>query len=80
MDALTLFGSASVTIMLIAYTLERKSRVWILIFAMGCLSSAIYALLAGTIPFAIVESIWTVVAVIRWKNAGNDPPSDQMKG
>jgi len=74
MDPLTIFGFASVTIMLISYALERRSRVWILIFAIACLSSALYAFLAGTLPFTIVETIWAGVALMRWK--GTKPTVD----
>lgn len=69
MDIPTLFGFASVTVMLISYALERRSRSWILVFAIACLSSALYALIAGTLPFAIVETVWSIVALVRWKNA-----------
>lgn len=66
MDSLTLFGFITVTVMLIAYALERRGRIWILIFAIACLFSALYGFLAGTLPFAVVEIIWTVVALRRW--------------
>lgn len=69
MDSLTLFGFISVTIMLIAYALERRGRIWILIFAISCLFSSLYGYLSGTLPFAIIEIIWTVVALHRWWKA-----------
>jgi len=71
MDPLTLFGFISVGIMLLAYALEHRDTVWILVFAIACLSSALYGLLAGTWPFALVESIWTIVALRRWRRATN---------
>lgn len=70
MDSLTLFGFISVATMLLAYTLEKRGRIWILVFALACLSSALYGLLAGTWPFALVESIWAGVAAHRWWKAG----------
>jgi len=69
MDSLTLFGFISVATMLLAYTLERRGRFWILLFALACLSSALYGLLAGTWPFALVESVWAFVALHRWWKA-----------
>ena len=68
MDALTLFGTVTVTIMLISYAFEGKSTWWVLVFASACAASAIYAALAGTVPFMIVESIWSIVALRRWHN------------
>jgi len=66
MDILTLFGFLSVLVMLLSYTLEDRGPGWILLFAAACLASAAYALLAGTLPFAIVETIWAGVALRRW--------------
>jgi len=66
---LTLFGFLSVTTMLVAYALEERGPLWILIFALACLSSGLYGLLAGTWPFAVVESIWAIVAFRRWRRS-----------
>lgn len=66
MDTLTLFGLATVTIMLIAYALESRSHWWIFVFAVSCIASSAYGWLAGTIPFGIIEIIWAGVAFHRW--------------
>jgi hypothetical protein len=66
MDALTAFGAGAVTIMLVSYALEHRSNLWILVFAFACAASAIYAGLAKTWPFMVVESIWSLVALRRW--------------
>ncbi len=66
MDSLTVFGAASVTLMLVAYALEHRSTKWILVFACACAASAVYAALAGTWPFTIVEVVWSGVALRRW--------------
>jgi hypothetical protein len=77
MSALSAYGFASVLLMLLAYSLEEKATVWTLIFAIGCFSSAFYGYLAGTIPFALVEGIWAIVACRKWylkkadRNSGN---------
>jgi len=63
---LTVFGAAAVTLMLVAYALEHRSARWILIFACACAASAIYAALAGTWPFTVVEAVWSGVALRRW--------------
>ena len=66
MDLLTSFGAAAVTVMLVSYALETRSASWILVFALGCAASALYAALAGTWPFAVVETVWSLVALRRW--------------
>ena len=69
MDMLTLYGASAVTVMLIAYALERRSPWWIFIFAIACAGSSLYGFLAGTWPFGVVEGIWAIVALRRWQQA-----------
>ncbi len=57
MDTLTVFGFASISVMLIAYIFETRSTIWHFIFATACVSSSVYRWFAGTIPFGIVEII-----------------------
>jgi hypothetical protein len=66
MTTLTLFGACAVTIMLIAYTLEKRSPWWILLFAVACAASSLYGWLSGTWPFGIIEGIWALIAARRW--------------
>ena len=61
------FGFASVSAMVLFYTLETRSPSYVLPFAASCLSAAAYAALIGSWPFAAVESIWSVVAWRRWR-------------
>ena len=67
MDPLTLFGLASVTAMLIFYTLESRSPWFILAFAAACAMGSVYGFLQGAWPFGAVEAVWAVVAVYRWR-------------
>ncbi|MBI5288682.1 MAG: hypothetical protein HY873_06885 [Chloroflexi bacterium] len=64
---LTLFGFAAVGSMFATYWLEDRSPWFVLVFAMACAASAAYGFLAGTIPFGIVESLWALVAVQRFR-------------
>ena len=64
---LTAFGAAAVTFMVLMYALEPRGSGYILAFAFGCLLSSIYGFLAGTWPFGVVEAIWAVIAVRRWR-------------
>ena len=66
MDALTLFGLFAVTLMLITYALEDRSRWFILAFAGACALGSIYGFLQSAWPFGVVEAIWAGVAVWRW--------------
>jgi hypothetical protein len=66
MDRLTLFGLFAVTLMLVTYALEDRSRWFILAFALACALGSIYGFLQGAWPFGLVEAIWAVVALRRW--------------
>lgn len=70
MSALTLFGAAAVSLMLVSYALEGRAAWWVLVFAFACAASSLYGFLAGTWPFGIVEGIWAVVAARRWYARG----------
>jgi hypothetical protein len=66
LDALTLFGLVAVSLMLLFYTLERRSRWYVLCFAGACLLGSAYGFLQGAWPFGIVEAVWAVVAARRF--------------
>jgi hypothetical protein len=69
MDPLTLFGLFAVAAMLIFYSLESRSRWFILAFAGSCVLGSIYGFLQGAWPFGVVEAIWSGVALRRWWRA-----------
>jgi hypothetical protein len=69
MSPLTAFGLVAVTAMLVCYALERRSRWWILGFAVACWMGSAYGFLQGAWPFGIVEAIWGVVAVVRFRSS-----------
>ncbi len=64
------FGCLSVSAMVLFYALESRAPWYILAFAASCLSSAAYAVLIESWPFAFVESIWAAVAFDRWRRSG----------
>jgi hypothetical protein len=66
MDRLTLFGLFAVTLMLVCYALEDRSRWFVLAFAVACALGSIYGFLQGAWPFGLVEAVWAVVALRRW--------------
>ena len=66
MDRLTIFGLFAVTMMLVCYALEARSRWYVLGFAVACVLGSTYGFLQGAWPFGIVEAIWSLVAARRW--------------
>ncbi len=67
MDRLTGFGLFAVTAMLVTYGLEAKSRWYILGFAGACALGSVYGFLQGAWPFGLIEAIWSLVALHRWR-------------
>ena len=70
MDALTLFGFVAVSAMMICYALEQRSHWFVLGFAASCLLASLYGFLQGAWPFGVVEVLWAVVALRRWRQSG----------
>lgn len=52
--------------MLVTYALEKRSRWFILAFALFCTLGSIYGFLQGAWPFGVVEAVWALVALYRW--------------
>jgi hypothetical protein len=65
--AVTIYGVCAVTFMMVMYALEGRDRVFILLFALGCLLSSVYGFLSGAWPFGVVELIWCGVAINRYR-------------
>lgn len=72
-DVLTAFGAAAVTFMMLMYALEHRGPRFVLAFACGCALSSIYGFLAGTWPFGVVEAIWSVIALRRYRDLRSTP-------
>jgi hypothetical protein len=66
-DALSLFGLAAVTAMLVTYALEGRGAVWTLAFASACALGSLYGFLQGAWPFGLVEAVWAGVALVKWR-------------
>ncbi len=67
MDALTLFGLASVSLMLAFYAFEDVSHWCVLGFAAACVLASTYGFLQGAWPFGVVEGIWAFIALKRFQ-------------
>jgi hypothetical protein len=57
--------------MLVFYALEDRSTSYILPFAGACGLASAYGFLQGAWPFGVVEAIWAVVAIHRWRRKSN---------
>lgn len=67
MSLLTGFGLFSVGAMLFCYALEERSPRFVLGFAVACALASLYGFLQGAWPFGIVEAVWSIVALRRWR-------------
>ncbi|HVB05564.1 MAG TPA: hypothetical protein VNF07_04860 [Acidimicrobiales bacterium] len=65
--AVTLYGVCAVTFMMVMYALESRGRLFVALFALGCALSSGYGFLAGTWPFGVVEALWSVIALRRFR-------------
>ena len=65
---LTAFGSVAVSVMLLSYWLEPRSRWLILVFALGSAATAAYSGLAAVYPIMVIETLWAGVALRRFNN------------
>jgi hypothetical protein len=65
-NEVTIYGVLAVSFMMCMYALERRSRRYIALFAVGCLMSSAYGFLSGAWPFGVVEAVWSVVAIRRY--------------
>ena len=66
---ITAFGIIALTFMMTMYALEDRGHAYIAGFAGGCALSSSYGFLSGAWPFGVVEGIWTVIALRRYRLA-----------
>ncbi len=64
--AVTVYGVCALTFMMAMYALERRHRLFVLAFALGCLLSSAYGFLSKAWPFGVVEVVWSAIAVGRF--------------
>jgi hypothetical protein len=55
--------------MLVTYALEKRSPWFVLAFAGACVLGSACEFLQGVWPFGLVEAIWALVAVPRYRMA-----------
>jgi hypothetical protein len=59
--------------LMVMYAFERRHPGCILAFACGCALSSVYGFLAGTWPFGVVEAIWALIALHRYRHWVQEP-------
>ena len=69
MPLITVYGVVALGFMMVMYALERRGRLFVLAFALGCLLSSIYGFLSGAWPFGVVEAIWCGIAFQRFRTS-----------
>jgi hypothetical protein len=67
-DRLTAFGLFAVTAMLVTYALETRTPWFTLAFAGACALGSAYGFLQGAWPFGLVEAVWALVAMVKWRS------------
>lgn len=63
----TIYGVLALTFMMTMYALEPRGDRFIAAFALGCALSSTYGFLSGAWPFGVVEAIWCVIAIKRYR-------------
>jgi hypothetical protein len=67
MTVLSAFGLFAVTAMLVCYAFEERSRWFTVGFAVACALGSLYGFLQGAWPFGLVEAVWALVALHKWR-------------
>jgi hypothetical protein len=63
----TAYGVVVLSFMMIMYAVEARHQRFVLAFAVGCALSSSYGFLSGAWPFGVVEAIWCVIALRRYR-------------
>ena len=63
---LTAFGSVAVSVMLVSYWLESRSKWFVLVFAIASAATAAYSGLVEAYPITVIEFLWALVAFRRF--------------
>jgi hypothetical protein len=64
---ITAFGVVALTFMMAMYALEERGNAYVAAFAAGCALSSAYGFLSGAWPFGVVEAIWSLIALRRYR-------------
>jgi hypothetical protein len=74
---LTIYGVVALTFMMTMYALEARGRRYVIGFAVGCALSSSYGFASGAWPFGVVEAIWAVIAIRRYRGLPRSAGADE---
>ncbi len=74
MPLVEIFGATVVSLMALFYALEDRGPVYILLFSLACLAASGYAVAIRSWPFAIIEFLWSGIALRRWMQSSVKKP------
>jgi hypothetical protein len=63
----TIYGVVALTFMMTMYAFEARGHRYVAGFAVGCGLSSSYGFVSGAWPFGVVEGIWTIIAIRRYR-------------
>lgn len=63
---ITLFGSVAVSVMMLSYWQEHRSKWFVLLFAAGCAATSVYSGLVHAYPITVIEALWSLIALRRF--------------
>lgn len=66
MPVIEVFGVAGAVTMVVAYALESRATIWIAVFAVGCVATAVYAVITEAWVFVVLELVWAAIASRRF--------------
>jgi hypothetical protein len=71
---LTVYGVCALTFMMTMYALERRGPRFTFGFAVGCALSSVYGFASGAWPFGVIEAVWCLIALRRYRMASAAAP------
>ena len=63
---ITVFGSVAVGTMMLSYSLEARSRWFVLLFAVASGATSLYSGLVEAYPITVIEAVWALIALRRF--------------
>lgn len=78
MSPVTAYGLCAVAFMMAMYALERRGRIFIVGFALGCLAASAYGFLSGAWPFGVAEIVWSAIALMRLRRPATPTTSTEQ--
>jgi hypothetical protein len=71
---LTVAGVVALSFMMGMYALEHRGSRYVGLFALGCLLSSRYGFASGAWPFGVIEMLWSMIALRRWRATRRTDP------